>query len=116
MTYPIFIIRKNNMAHTIEAVANSIIFKFCEDTTQSRFMNSSEAGFIINSGDGNQMMDPRWGEVLYVGPDVTEVKPGEFILIEPGKWTSGFHMESTRYWKTDETKVIGVSETPGCTY
>jgi hypothetical protein len=102
--------------HHIEAVGNAIIFKFVEDVTSTRFINSSESGFIINSIDGNQMMYPRWGEVLHVGSLVTEVKKGEFILIDPGKWTAGFHMDTDRYWKTDDTHVIGVADTPGNTY
>jgi hypothetical protein len=100
----------------IEAILNNIIFQFVEDVTQTRFVNSTESGIIINSGDGNQMLWPRWCKALHVGPDVTEVKEGEFILVEPGKWTTAFRIDNVRYWKTDESRVIGVSDVPGHTY
>jgi hypothetical protein len=104
------------MTQKIEAVLNNIIFTFVEDVTQTRFINSTESGIIINSGDGNQMLYPRWGKAISVGPDATEVKEGEFILVEPGKWTTAFRVDNVRYWKTDETMVIAVADEPGHTY
>ena len=105
----------------IEALESNIIFQFAEQVTQTRFINTSESGILITSGDGNQTVYPRWGKVLHVGPEVREVKPGDFILIEPGKWTFGFYVgenfgEEDRYWKTDEDKVICISDEPGHTY
>lgn len=104
------------MTQKIEAVLNNIIFKFVEDVTQTRFVNNSESGIIINSGDGNQMTQPRWAEALFVGPTATDVKVGDFILVESGKWTSSFRIGDDRYWKTDESMVIGVSDKAGFTY
>ena len=105
------------MTYHIEAIKNHIIFKFVEDVTQSRFVNSSEAGFIISSLDGNQTLYPRWGEVISAGPEATEVKAGDFILIEPCKWTLGYYVEKTdRIWKTDEDCIIATSDEPGSTY
>ena len=104
------------MTNIIEAIEANVIFQFVEDVTQTRFVNSSESGIIINSGDGNQTLMPRWGKVLHVGPDVLEVIPGDYILIEPGKWTFSFRVGEERYWKTDETMIIGVSDEPGYTY
>jgi co-chaperonin GroES (HSP10) len=36
---------------------------------------------------------PRWAEVLRVGPDQTAVKPGQWILVEHGRWTRGARIE-----------------------
>jgi hypothetical protein len=104
------------MTNQIEAIQSNIIFKFTEDVTQTRFVNKAASGILVTSGDGNQTLMPRWGEALFVGPDVTEVNVGDFILIEPGKWTFGFYIGDARYWKTDEDKIIGVSDEPGETY
>ena|ERR1017187_4362137 len=104
------------MTYQIKAVRKNIIFQFVEDVTQTRFINKADSGFIINSGDGNQTSIARWGKVTHVGPDVSEVKPGDFILIDAGKWTPGFYVNDQRYWKTDEDKVVGVSDEPGSTY
>jgi len=105
------------MTYLIEAINNNIIFTFVEDVTQTRFVNSSEAGFIISSLDGNQTLYPRWGKVISAGPDVTEIKDGDYILIEPGKWTTAYYVDKvTRIWKTDADCVIAVSDEPGSTY
>jgi co-chaperonin GroES (HSP10) len=100
----------------IRAIENNVIFQFVEDVTQTRFVNSSASGFIISSSDGNQAITPRWGKAISVGPDVMEIKVDDYILVEQGKWTTSFRVGERRYWKTDESKVIGVSDEPGNTY
>lgn len=101
---------------TIVPIKNNIIFQFVEDVTSTRFVNSSKAGLIISSQDGNQSAIPRWGKVTQVGPNVKDVKEGDYILIEAGKWTTGFYVDKVRYWKTDEDVVLAQSDTPTSTY
>lgn len=50
----------------------------------SRIVN----GIILPNDDGkSEGIRPRWGKVYSVGPDVEEIKPGQWILIENGRWT-----------------------------
>ena len=100
----------------LEPVNDNVIFKFVEDTTSTRFMNSSSAGIIISSKDDNQANVSRWGKVVAIGPKVLDVKVDDYILVESGKWTSGFEHESVRYWKTDENQILAVSDEAGSTY
>jgi co-chaperonin GroES (HSP10) len=100
----------------IETHSNNVIFKFVEKTTQDRFVNSSKAGIIISSQDSTQGQVARWGHVTHVGDDVDAVKPGDYILIEHGMWTNGFYVDDVRYWKTDEDKIMAVSDEPYTTY
>ena len=102
--------------HKIKSIESNIIFQFVEDVTSTRFKNSSASGFIITSDDGNQTSQPRWAKTIDVGPNVTEIKPGDFILIEAGKWTPGFELNGERFWKTDDQRVIATSDQPGHTY
>lgn len=45
-------------------------------------------GLIIPDDNGKSSgIRPRWGKVYAVGPDVTEIVPGQWILIEHGRWT-----------------------------
>ena len=45
-------------------------------------------GIIVKSDDGKvHGIKPRWGQVYKVGPDQTDVHPGQWILIEHGRWT-----------------------------
>ncbi len=48
------------------------------------------SGIIIQSDDGKAHgVKPRWCRVWAVGPDQKEVKVGEWILVEHGRWTRG---------------------------
>ena len=50
----------------------------------------SKGGIYIPSDDGkNEGIRPRWGKVWAIGPEQTDVKVGEWILIEHGRWTRG---------------------------
>lgn len=35
----------------------------------------------------------RWCKVWAIGPDVTEVKVGDWVLVKHGRWTTGIDME-----------------------
>jgi hypothetical protein len=100
----------------IEAVRNYIIFTFVEDITGDRFINKTSSEIILTTDDKAQTTYPRWGRVEELGPDVIGISKGEFVLIEPGKWTSHFYVNGKRFWKTDDDQVMCVSDTPGTTY
>ena len=52
------------------------------------------SGIIIKSDDGKQEgIRPRWGKVWAIGPEQKDVKVGEWILIEHGRWTRGVTVE-----------------------
>jgi co-chaperonin GroES (HSP10) len=49
---------------------------------------TTAGGIIVKSDDGKvHGIKPRWGQVYKVGPDQTDVHPGQWILIEHGRWT-----------------------------
>ena len=48
------------------------------------------SGIVIQSDDGKAHgVKPRWCRVWAIGPDQLEVKVGEWILVEHGRWTRG---------------------------
>jgi hypothetical protein len=50
----------------------------------SRIIN----GIIIPDDNGkSEGIRPRWGRVYSVGNDITDIVPGQWILIENGRWT-----------------------------
>jgi co-chaperonin GroES (HSP10) len=52
------------------------------------------AGLFIPSQDGKQEgIKPRWGKVFAIGPDQKDVKVGEWIYVEHGRWTRGITMQ-----------------------
>jgi hypothetical protein len=49
---------------------------------------------VIQSDDGKSHgVKPRWARVWAIGPEQTEVKLGEWIYIEHGRWTRGVKVE-----------------------
>ena len=57
----------------------------------SRVLNS---GVILLGDDGTtDGIRPRWSKVFAVGPEQTDVKVGQWILVEHGRWTRGVYVE-----------------------
>jgi co-chaperonin GroES (HSP10) len=48
----------------------------------------TQSGIVLRSDDGKSHgVKPRWAKVYKVGPRQTEIKVGQWILIEHGRWT-----------------------------
>jgi co-chaperonin GroES (HSP10) len=57
-------------------------------------MEKTASGIYVPSDDGKtQGIRPRWGKVWAVGPDQHDVKVGEWICIEHGRWTRKYEIE-----------------------
>ena len=68
----------------------------------SRIVN----GIIIPDDNGkSEGIRPRWGKVYSVGEDITDIVPGQWILIENGRWT---RMLKVREEDLTYTQVWGV--------
>ena len=104
------------MSISPEAVDHNVIFQFVESSLYGRFVNEAKSGILISSLDTSQTTYPRWGKVTHLGPRVSDISVGEFVLIEPGKWTVGFEINGQKHWKTDEDKILLVADEPGTTY
>lgn len=62
----------------------------------------TKSGIIIIDDDGKQHgIKPRWGKVYAVGPKQEEVKIGEWVLVEHGRWTRGIKLD-----QNDGTSII----------
>ncbi len=102
----------------IYAIRNNILFQFLDETktADGKFIERTRGSIIIGSVRDNQNSQPRWGKVLSVGPEAFAVKEGDFILIEPGKWTVGTEIDGVKMWKTDENCVICTTTEESDTY
>lgn len=48
----------------------------------------TSSGIVVQSDDGKSHgVKPRWGQVYKVGPAQKDIEPGQWILIEHGRWT-----------------------------
>lgn len=76
----------------------------------------TQSGIVIQSDDGkSEGVKPRWGKVYAVGPDQHDVKVGEWICVEHGRWTRGFDFEDEtgnviKLRRVDPTGVMLVAD------
>jgi len=55
---------------------------------------TTKSGIFIASDDGkSEGVRPRWGKVWAVGPEQHDVKIGDWIYVEHGRWTRGITVE-----------------------
>lgn len=78
---------------------------------------TTSAGIVLRDDDGQAHgVKPRWARVYTVGPEQHDVNPGEWILIEHGRWSRKIHVltaEGEQYiQRVDPTGIIGVSNVP----
>ena len=57
-------------------------------------MQQTKTGIYIPSDNGKtQGIHPRWGRVWAIGPDQIDVKVGDWVLVEHGRWTRTIEFE-----------------------
>lgn len=55
----------------------------------------TKSGIIIPDDDGKERgIRERWGQVYAVGPNIDDVKVGDWVLIKHGRWTRGIDVEN----------------------
>ena len=95
----------------LRPLGSTILFQFMDETSGARgeFSERTRSGLIIPRIENTQKGE-RWGRVIAVGPDVDGVLVGEFILITPLMWTNYESFDGQKIWKTDDTKVLMVTD------
>ena len=78
---------------------------------------TTAAGLVIRSDNGKTHgIKPRWGKVYCIGPEQQDVKVGDWILIEHGRWTRAMHINDgdseKKIHRVDANCIIGISDTP----
>lgn len=88
-------------------------------TDLERGEKTTKSGIIIMDDStvaaGERGIRPRWARVYAVGPEQKDVKQGEWILLEHGRWTLGQDLteengETTRIWLADHEAILAVAE------
>lgn len=58
-------------------------------------VQKTASGIIIPNDNGKSSgVKPRWGRVWAIGPDQQDVKIGEWICVEHGRWTRTIEFEN----------------------
>lgn len=93
----------------IKPLKDSILFTFVQTTRDGYFRVETDWGFKL-SGSDYATDKARWGLVEKIGPMVKHVKVGDYVLIEPLKWTTAVEFEGKKFWRTAEPHILGVQE------
>jgi co-chaperonin GroES (HSP10) len=95
------------MTTIVHPLRDNIIFRFLDETGggKGKFSDRVLTSGIIIAQTDMQQKQPRWGEVLAVGPDST-IKVGEYVLVNALMWTYGTEIDGQKMWKTDDGQLI----------
>ena len=96
----------------LRPLRNNVMFKFLDETSGDKgaFTETHAIGIIIPRSTKSQKV-ARWGEVIALGPDAEAggLAVGDLILIEALMWMEGVKFEGVKVWKTDDSKVLAVT-------
>ena len=57
-------------------------------------LEKTKSGIILQSDNGKTSgIHPRWGKIWAVGPNQNELKVGQWICVEHGRWTRTWEVE-----------------------
>ncbi len=76
----------------------------------------TSSGIIVQKLDGKlEGIKPRWGRVWAIGPEVTDLKIGDWVCVAHGRWTRGIKvMDETEgeiiIRKIDNDEILIVSD------
>lgn len=58
-------------------------------------MEKTKSGIYLTSDNGKtQGIHPRWGKVWAIGPEQQDIKVGEWVCVEHGRWTRTIEFET----------------------
>lgn len=71
---------------------------------------------LVNDDMKNSGIRPRWGKIYALGPNVTDLEVGQYIMVSHGRWTRGIKIEDENgeviIRKVDPKDILLVSNEP----
>ena len=65
----------------------------------------TKSGIVLKSDDGkSEGIKPRWGRVWAIGPEQQDVKVGDWVLMEHGRWSR------THKYETDDGTILKIQK------
>lgn len=106
----------------IKAIRNKIIVQFLDqinsDGTFTNRAKPSSSMLIMPTkrSDFSEQSVARWAVVTSVGSEVAEIAIGDYVLIEPLKWTTSVEVDGQKYWQTEEQFIMAITNDINDTY
>lgn len=95
---------------------NPIRDKIVGKMIDSYGLKKTAGGVLMPDEDATtNAIRPRWFEVTHVGADNRDVKVGDYVLVEHGRWGRGMDLEKTSkkadlYFHIDGESILGVAD------
>ena len=71
----------------------------------------TQSGIVIKGNIGTGAgITSRWFQVRAVGSDVNWLTPGQWVLVDNGRWTEHFLFEDEKHWRIDPKGCSCVSD------
>ena len=99
----------------VRPMRDYVFFQFVDPTGHKAFGGRTQSGIEIPIVLHEQAGVPRWGQVTAVGPEVKnkdDIAVGKYVLVDAGRWSSGFTIDDKKYWQTKEEWCSAVSDDP----
>ena len=94
----------------IQAIHNHVIVS--DMAFDARLTNGGI--YLLNDNGKGYGIRPRWGRVYAVGPEQQDIKVGQWVLVEHGRWTRGLEIEDESGERTirkiDPKSIMMVSD------
>ena len=106
----------SNKAKFINQIKSLSVIKDHILVTEMAFKERKlSSGIVLLNDDGKTSgIRPRWAKVYAVGPEQTEVKVGQWIFVEHGRWSRGIEVEvddeQLTLRRVDPKSIIFVSD------
>jgi co-chaperonin GroES (HSP10) len=77
---------------------------------------TTKGGIVLRDDNGKlEGVRPRWGKVWQVAEDIKDVKPGDWILCEHGRWTMSIEIkqedgEKFKFQKIDPNGILMIAD------
>lgn len=94
--------------HTIKGNLTVLRDNVLVEKLESGGRTSKGGIMILDDNMKTNGIRSRWAKVYAVGPLVTEIKPGQWVRIEHGRWTPGFKHED----ETGEVRTLNRIDWP----
>lgn len=94
--------------HTIKGNLTVLRNNVLVEKLESGSRTSKGGIVILDDNMKDTGIRSRWAKVYAVGPEVTEITPGQWVRIEHGRWTPGFVHEDS----SGETRILNRIDWP----
>ncbi len=92
----------NHVNGELEPMPDSVLV-----TDIEQGMQKTQSGIFLPDDDQTERgIRPRWAKVYATGKNIDFVKPGDWVLVEHGRWTRGV--------ETDSGNVVRMVESDAC--